>query len=826
MGTWPNSKNSPARGSFCFAGCAHIVLAHFVKWRNNGGVKTWLRSAAVIALSFGVFSDASALESPQSIGFFCGAATTSISVDQFYIPDGQCTYLSPTISGSRYGDIYRGTFGSSTLVNGHSLGFNATSSPQSGDVIPNGVQGEDVFVAVFPAQFVNEFRTFFQTGAGTPPSNNYGFLPFKWGTAPAPEPEEPDPVIIIPGILGSQQDGSGEWVIDPILHTYDDLIATLDVNHYTPGVDLFTFPYNWRKSNVETAVLLKQKIDEVKSICACEKVDLVAHSMGGLVARQYIQSDAYEQDVDQLIFLGTPHLGAPKAYLMWEGGEFAEGNDFWGEFAEKFLEHEAYEKGYPTLFAYIRTESLDAIRNLLPTYSYIFDYNSLRPYPSNYPSNSFLESLNGNIESLVDSGVEIHNFIGDLQFSATITGIHADSEHDYSPMWEHGYPNDFYQISGEHGLVQGSGDGTVPLPSAAFVGGNTTTKVASHNAIVEDSIEDVYLVLTGDTVDELIDKWNVPNAKIVLFQIFSPVDVLVTAPDGKKVGKQNGSDVNEITGAFYSGSSTEVEYITIFNPVDGEYKVTTQGTGDGIYAVKASYISNLNLAESGYTGTTTLGKMMELTIGLDSEQSRAIEFKNPDIDAPVISITSPLSKDYARSETLLVDVSAEDASGVPILETRLETATIPNRGAIDLFFQKLGTSTISASSTDIFGNSTTSSRAFRIIATASSTLADFERAYALGWMTKKTHDGLRQKIKGILVIRKVVKNIVQTLVETGSNGKKISKKVQKKIETSEHIVDKVAAKAFLKELDKHRGNGLDERAYQILKEDVTWLVAN
>ncbi len=50
-----------------------------------------------------------------------------------------------------------------------------------------------------------------------------------------------DPVVIIPGILGSS-DKNGVWLIDPIFHTYDDLIETLKANGYTEGVDVFTLP--------------------------------------------------------------------------------------------------------------------------------------------------------------------------------------------------------------------------------------------------------------------------------------------------------------------------------------------------------------------------------------------------------------------------------------------------------------------------------------------------------------------------------------------------------------------------------------------------------
>ena len=80
-----------------------------------------------------------------------------------------------------------------------------------------------------------------------------------------PPSERLDPVIIVPGIMGSAYK-NGLLVIDPILHTYDDLIATLLANGYQENVDLFTFPYEWRDSNVFSANLLDGKIEQVKAI--------------------------------------------------------------------------------------------------------------------------------------------------------------------------------------------------------------------------------------------------------------------------------------------------------------------------------------------------------------------------------------------------------------------------------------------------------------------------------------------------------------------------------------------------------------------------------
>lgn len=58
---------------------------------------------------------------------------------------------------------------------------------------------------------------------------------------------------------------------------------------------------------------VKQAIQNIKQQTGAEKVDVVAHSMGGLVTRAYISSNDYAGDINNLIMLGTPNEGAPIA---------------------------------------------------------------------------------------------------------------------------------------------------------------------------------------------------------------------------------------------------------------------------------------------------------------------------------------------------------------------------------------------------------------------------------------------------------------------------------------------------------------------------------
>lgn len=57
--------------------------------------------------------------------------------------------------------------------------------------------------------------------------------------------------------------------------------------------------------------ILKLTIEKVKHTTGASKVVLIAHSMGGLVARSYVEGIGYDDDVSILITLGAPHLGIP-----------------------------------------------------------------------------------------------------------------------------------------------------------------------------------------------------------------------------------------------------------------------------------------------------------------------------------------------------------------------------------------------------------------------------------------------------------------------------------------------------------------------------------
>src|SRR6185369_7151858 len=100
--------------------------------------------------------------------------------------------------------------------------------------------------------------------------------------------------------------------------------TVVDVCHYqqarNPRADVVVFSYDFRRSVRQTAERLAAEIDArlagLGADARAGRVVVVAHSMGGLVARYWLGPLGGWKVCRALVTLGTPHRGAPKA-LDW-----------------------------------------------------------------------------------------------------------------------------------------------------------------------------------------------------------------------------------------------------------------------------------------------------------------------------------------------------------------------------------------------------------------------------------------------------------------------------------------------------------------------------
>ncbi len=197
------------------------------------------------------------------------------------------------------------------------------------------------------------------------------------------------PVVLIPGLFGSKlrdrQTGAEVWpgsgydvlfsdyqrlalrfdptslqVLPDSLEAYDiaDQVLGRDIygpivktlEHYggyvrgVPGTPVkpgerryYVFPYDFRQDNTQHAQALERLIDTIRQDYGDPglRVDFVAHSMGGLVARYYLRygtADALTGEPEQItlygtsrvrkfILLGTPNLGSVSSLHAFLAGE-------------------------------------------------------------------------------------------------------------------------------------------------------------------------------------------------------------------------------------------------------------------------------------------------------------------------------------------------------------------------------------------------------------------------------------------------------------------------------------------------------------------------
>jgi pSer/pThr/pTyr-binding forkhead associated (FHA) protein len=127
---------------------------------------------------------------------------------------------------------------------------------------------------------------------------NPGLMKFSEGNPLVPKGLV-DEVVIVPNLIKQEQ--------------YGRLINYLcESLGYEVGKDLLEFAYDFRQDVRISARQLAQVVEEWG---ASAPVTLIAHSMGSLVSRYYVDQLGGEKRVERMILLGGPHFGAPKSII-------------------------------------------------------------------------------------------------------------------------------------------------------------------------------------------------------------------------------------------------------------------------------------------------------------------------------------------------------------------------------------------------------------------------------------------------------------------------------------------------------------------------------
>jgi len=513
-----------------------------------------------------------------------------------------------------------------------------------------------------------------------------------------------NPVIVVPGMVASWNwdammgDVFGDsWGFFPGVNHYNTLTETLEGE----GFDVYVAFYDWRKPIGDNSFdFLKAKIDEVKALTGEAKVDIVAHSMGGLVSRAYIQSFLFEDDVEKFVMLGVPNEGLSDAYSPWEGGAIP---DNWGKWYKAGIKAYIWylkqitpglQSNYEIIHDYI-----PSIGDLMPIYDFlqvreISGINATTTYWDMEVQNPFLEELNGGMGLMnLQMRVAFSNLGGYDQ--STVGSVVVNIPDSGSLKWKDGEPNPFpppkNTSEGDNRVLDESVDlfgdlmavpmpGVDPIdpgPEEFYEVGNrrrgsfedTTHTVLPHRAIEET----VYWLrrplvpiwspdyFTPSPIAPPVDLPDVdPPAAIeepediLSFFFTENAEVEIVDPDGKVI---NNSE-NEIPGAeFDEASSDGPKIIYIPDPKDGKYKINIIGTSDDDDFDFAAYWASDDDSElDDFTDELDEGEENTYEVEFDSDGESKID---SDMSFDVDDLID-LIRGYYDDGTISQDTDCED----------------------------------------------------------------------------------------------------------------------------------------------------------------------
>jgi pimeloyl-ACP methyl ester carboxylesterase len=267
---------------------------------------------------------------------------------------------------------------------------------------------------------------------------------------------------------------------------YTDLVSGIGRVLAHPDA-LCEFPYDWRLSVEYNAAELGRTVDWLLSRwrahpsgSADAKVVLVAHSMGGLVARYFTQVLGGASDVRTTVTLGTPYYGAVKAAYTLSTGE---GVPLPRKRLRKLVQH------------------MPGFYDLLPFYRCVDEGVTAR-----WLQPDDIKDIDGDQE-LASESLERHNRLmdGDAGSLRLLIGVEQPTMQSLSLRAGVVTPLQHTCVTDQTGVVQQRvdlrGDGTVFRRSAAAFRLSPGTLPQSHGAVAstEEAISHVRDVLTNDT---------------------------------------------------------------------------------------------------------------------------------------------------------------------------------------------------------------------------------------------------------------------------------------------------------------------------------------
>ena len=412
--------------------------------------------------------------------------------------------------------------------------------------------------------------------------------------------------------------------------TYKNLVEYL-CKEYKFGTDkyrpVYFFSYDWRQSNTDSAEKLHNCIQTVLDDTGADKVDLVCHSMGGLVASKYYTQYGKEQKVNYIITCGTPYEGAPKllnSVMNWN----VLGEGLWRnleEELEKNLEGaDTLKKKFAGIFGGIKggiiqsasdfflgclgymdkslKSSFMGVTELLPTENYI-SRSPMKGIVYDALSFSQYQKICQKIFSGYDSANKFQNDLKDGEYNALlkydksyfILGINqktiAAVKFNYvidAIDTINGIYNPKLIYVGDL-LYNNKGDGTVPYLSSSI--SEQLKNNFDKERVLEVSTNHTGVVSEEQCLRWIVDKLNQKTSSIqgsklrsdgyIVLRIACPVDVTISNSDGEELNSsaENFNSISSFGRLDVIGLSDDIKIVCLDNSPN--FSIVLNGTDTG-----------------------------------------------------------------------------------------------------------------------------------------------------------------------------------------------------------------------------------------------------
>jgi len=402
-----------------------------------------------------------------------------------------------------------------------------------------------------------------------------------------------------------------------------------DTEEAKKRASLFILPYDWRLdcNSEDHFNRLDQLISTALQTTGAKKVILLAHSMGGVIARGYLISrPASAAKVESLISMGTPYWGSVKPYYgLVDGYDF--GNPFIFNSTMKIL-----ARNFPA--AHFLLPQLPFITDLNGQQlsldeSFSIQYKGYVRGPGGIDDYTKSDTLIWNINApLLERA---RNFWTRMGTVANPTPLPAGVKHyviiGVGNRTMNGYKleaatDDDYVAIGSRkvkGVPQwGDGDITVPLELAQIKTATQTYYVqykhgamgskigrasSEHGDLPKNptALNIVWQIIDGKAPDQgtydYLRQSSLQNSECVDFTLHSDAHLSISDEGtGERLGfnNQEGIDQTLPTGSFLTIG--EAEYASLLN-VSNQYKVTVEGIREGKFTLE------INISRGGNTLT-------------------------------------------------------------------------------------------------------------------------------------------------------------------------------------------------------------------------------